>query len=240
MRRLAALLLAVALCLGTAAYAEESEVFTEVEPLDTGGSMAHFTVVNEYAAGRFSDVAPDAWYAESVKTAYELGLVRGRSETEFDPAGSVTLAEAITLAARLRAIYETGKGSFAAGEVWYQVYVDYAVDRGIIYDGQFADYTKPATRAEFAVILKNALPKRALPAVNAVEFGQIPDVEPASGYANAVYFLYNAGILAGNDALGTFAPDSAISRAAVAAIVTRMADPAQRVSVQLGDTQTGE
>lgn len=238
MRRLAALMLAAALCLG-AAFAAESEVITEVEPLDTGGSLENFTVVNEYAEGRFSDVAPDAWYAEGVKTAYELGLVRGRSETEFDPDGSVTLAEAVTLAARLRGIYETGKGSFAASEVWYQVYVDYAIDRGIIYEEQFADYAKPATRAEFAVILKNALPRSALPAVNCVESGQIPDVEPASGYANAVYFLYNAGILTGNDALGTFAPDSAISRAAVAAIVTRMADPAQRVSVQLGNAQAG-
>lgn len=235
MRKFAALLLAAVLCFCTTAYAGDDTVFTEVEPLDTGGSLEHFVFVNEADGCSFSDVDAEAWYAESVKTAYALGLVMGKSETVFDPEGSVTLAEAITLAARLRGIYETGKGSFAAGEVWYQVYVDYAVDRGIIYDGQFADYLIPATRAEFAVILKNALPKRALPAINCIEPGDIPDVELASGYANAVYFLYNAGILAGNDALGTFAPDSEISRAAVAAIVTRMADPALRVSVELGE-----
>lgn len=53
----------------------------------------------------FSDVPETAWYAENVKTAYELGFMNGKSEGLFDPAGNVTVAEGITMASRVHAIY---------------------------------------------------------------------------------------------------------------------------------------
>ena len=45
----------------------------------------------------------------------------------------------------------------------------------------------------------------------------------------AVYKLYEAGILIGNDEAGTFAPWSEITRAEVAAIISRMANPDLRM-----------
>ena len=53
----------------------------------------------------FSDVPETSWYAENVKTAFELGFMNGKSEGKFDPAGNVTVAEGITMASRLHAIY---------------------------------------------------------------------------------------------------------------------------------------
>ena len=53
----------------------------------------------------FSDVPETSWYAENVKTAFELGFMNGKSEGSFDPAGNVTVAEGITMASRLHAIY---------------------------------------------------------------------------------------------------------------------------------------
>ncbi|MBQ8759585.1 MAG: S-layer homology domain-containing protein, partial [Clostridia bacterium] len=55
----------------------------------------------------FSDVADTAWYAENVKTSYELGFMNGKGENTFDPDGSVTVAEAIALASRLHASYHS-------------------------------------------------------------------------------------------------------------------------------------
>ena len=53
----------------------------------------------------FSDVPETSWYAENVKTAYELGFMNGKAEGLFDPAGNVTVAEGITMACRVHAIY---------------------------------------------------------------------------------------------------------------------------------------
>ena len=63
-----------------------------------------FETVNTYN-GNFTDVADTAWYAENVKKAFELGFMNGKSEGKFDPNGSVTVAEAITMASRVNAIY---------------------------------------------------------------------------------------------------------------------------------------
>ena len=68
------------------------------------GVNAAFEKVNTYVSN-FSDVADTAWYAENVKTAYELGFMNGKSEGKFDPNGNVTVAEGITMAARLHATY---------------------------------------------------------------------------------------------------------------------------------------
>ena len=61
----------------------------------------------------------------------------------------------------------------------------------------------------------------------------IPDVTKGEAYAGGVYTLYRAGVLTGNDAKGTFGPETTINRAAAAAIVTRMADPALRKNMTL-------
>ncbi len=65
---------------------------------------AAFEKVNTYD-NNFSDVKDSAWYAENVKTAYELGFMNGKSEGKFDPNGNVTVVEALTMASRLHAIY---------------------------------------------------------------------------------------------------------------------------------------
>ena len=68
------------------------------------GVNAAFEKVNTYE-NNFTDVADSAWYADNVKTAYELGFMNGKSEGKFDPSGNVTVVEGITMATRLHAIY---------------------------------------------------------------------------------------------------------------------------------------
>ncbi|MBQ7399038.1 MAG: S-layer homology domain-containing protein [Clostridia bacterium] len=68
------------------------------------GTNAAFEKVNTYN-GNFSDVADSSWYAENVKTAFELGFMNGKSEGKFDPNGNVTVIEGITMTSRLHAIY---------------------------------------------------------------------------------------------------------------------------------------
>ena len=52
------------------------------------------------ANGKFKDVAANAWYAAYVGTANAYGIVNGRSDTEFDPEGTITRQEAAVMTVR--------------------------------------------------------------------------------------------------------------------------------------------
>lgn len=223
-KRLFSLAMALVLACGLAV----TPAFAASEGLD------NFRKVNTYSE-QFTDVARDAWYHDSVAAAYEYGLMQGSGDA-FNPNGTVTVAEALAMAARLRDIYYGGDGKFTQGNPWYQVYVDYALTNNLIGERQFSDYGAKAARKEFADILASAFPYSALRVINHVT--ALPDVKCTDYYAPAIYLLYNAGILTGGDAQGTFNPESTITRAEVAAIVVRMADSASRKTLAFGTQMT--
>ena len=193
-----------------------------------GASLGNFRKLAQYPKGQFTDVAEGDWFAGNVAAGYEYGLIKGTSETTYSPDNNITIAQSITLAARLHAIYNSGSESFVQGAPWYQVYVDYAAANGIILEGDYPDYDAKATRAQFACILAAAFPDSALTKINSVDIGAIPDVTGEEYYGPSVYKLYNAGVLTGSDGYGTFHPGNNIRRSEVAAIVTRMADTGLR------------
>lgn len=69
-------------------------------PPPSNPSLNNFTVKNVYTQGQFIDISSQ-WYKDSVKKVYEIGLMKGNSDGNFNPEGTITLAEAITMAARL-------------------------------------------------------------------------------------------------------------------------------------------
>ncbi len=177
----------------------------------------------------FKDVSKNAWYYDNIAASYEYGLMNGIESDKFAPDKQVSAAQAITLAARLRKLYLTGDGTFAASSPWYQSYVDYAISQKII-SSQPSDMNAALTRQEFGSILANAFPDSALPVVNNVPDGAIPDVYRSD---TGIYKLYRAGILGGNDAAGTFRPNAPITRAEAASVLVRMADPNLRLLFDL-------
>lgn len=200
-------------------------------PSSGTAGLSNFTKSNAYTAGQFTDVAAGAWYAASVQAAYEYGLMQGASANQFNINGNLTVAETITIAARLHATYQGEGYTFSAGNPWYQPYLDYAVQNGIC--STYPDYNAVISRASFAMILTNALPAEALQAKNTVEENGIPDVPSDANYHDAVYLLYRAGVLSGTDSAGTFAPFNSITRAEVAVILSNMVDPSLRKSFTL-------
>ena len=174
----------------------------------------------------FSDVWSGAWYAQDVKTCYEYGLMTGSGGGKFTPGGTLTVAQALAIACRIHDIYTNGKSTLKNGSsVWYQPYVDYAVENGIMEEGEFTDYTRPATRGETACFFAAALPPAELHAVNDID--HLTDV-PRGPYYNAVLLLYNAGVLTGSGPDCRFRPDDTITRAEIAAITCRMVQPSAR------------
>ena len=198
--------------------------------------IVHFMKTERYTQGQFSDVPANQWFTSNVADAFELGLMKGNSTSTFNPYGDVTVAEAITMAARIHSIYTAGIENIekASGNIWYQPYLNYAYENGIITTAFYnSDVTQKATRAQFAEIFANALPDEGLSIINSITDNSIPDVSISEAYAQYVYKLYRAGILIGGDANGTFSPLTYITRAEAAAIVSRMADTDKRVSFRL-------
>jgi len=59
-----------------------------------------FRNVNHGSVQRFADVREDQWFFEPVMLMVNLGIINGRTETEFSPDAPVTRAELAAIAAR--------------------------------------------------------------------------------------------------------------------------------------------
>ncbi|MCI8284664.1 MAG: S-layer homology domain-containing protein [Firmicutes bacterium] len=201
---------------------------------DKTDSEPKFSRVGSYVSGQFADVVEEEWYIDYIKAVYEMGIMKGMTDSEFGVTKNLTIAQAITMASRIFSTYENDGFQFVQSddENWFMTYVDYAAKNAIItseYSGA-ADYNATATRAQFAEIMGGAISDGELPVINNINDGDIPDVSPDTDQGKAIYRLYRAGILTG-DSSGEFMPDANITRAQVAAIMARIADAGLRVKL---------
>lgn len=123
---------------------------------------AAFAKTNTYPENKFTDVDSSAWYASEIAGAYELGFMNGKSETVMAPDGTVNVAEAVTIAARLNAAYENRTDELQNGaksESWYDIYAEYAEKYGIINKENIDSFARPARRYELCEMFAAALPK---------------------------------------------------------------------------------
>ena len=179
------------------------------------------------AGAAFSDVSADAWYAADVDDVQRYGILQGVGDNRFNPQGTMTLAEAITLAARTWA-YSRGETISAGGFHlrWYQPYVNYAAEKGICARGEFGiGYGSPCTRLTMAILFERVLPEDTRRQRNTVD--ALPDL-PNTPENRSVYSLYEQGVLTGSDACGTFLPSGELTRAEAAVILNRVLDPSRR------------
>ena len=112
---------------------------------------------------------------------------------------------------------------------WYDMYIDYAVENGIIGKTQYkeSDYNRNITRAEICDLFAMAIPDESYFApINDVK--GIPDVLRDSVGADVYLTFYKAGVLLG-DEKGNFKPKADIKRSEIAAIINRIALPESRV-----------
>ena len=112
---------------------------------------------------------------------------------------------------------------------WYDVYVDYAIENGIIEKDKFSttEYKRNITRQEICDMFASAIPEEHFTPINDVK--GIPDIHRDSKNSDVYLMLYRAGILLGADTEGNLCPDNDIKRSEIAAIVNRVALPESRV-----------
>lgn len=120
----------------------------------------------------FKDVTADDWFYNYVGTAYNYGIIRGISETEFNPNGTITREEAAVMVARAASLcgIDTEIDALAIRDVLSQFF-DYILSSdwsqgslAFCYNGKILDDSvmdiKPkeaVTRAEIASMLFNML-----------------------------------------------------------------------------------
>ncbi len=192
-----------------------------------------YTVPEKAGSGGYSDVKSSDWFYNSVEKASAMDLVNGFNDGSFRPNANLTYAQTIKLAACMNQLYNQGSVTLTNGSPnWYDSYIDYCVAGGIISREFAATVRQKANdnidRQTYVDIFAHSLPDAALSGRNSIPDNSLPDVKSGSKYYSSIYKLYRAGVLNGNDARGTFAPDKAITRAEVAAIVVRMMDSSER------------
>lgn len=186
------------------------------------------------AATKFTDVPADAWYAADVSDVQKYGIIQGVGKNQFRPSGTLTFAQAVTMAARAYEYLYGDENKYPESGAWYDPYVSYAIDTGILAPSAVpedaADYNKPCSRATMATLFYRTLSRGNNATLNNVT--AIPDV-PNDIKGHDIYALYNYGILAGSDKYGTFHPDKSISRAETAAILNRVLNTDKRKTFTL-------
>lgn len=111
----------------------------------------------------FTDVTPDAWYAQAVMKLAQMGILKGYEDGSFKPAASITRAEFATVASRFDKL-ETGSKTFSDVPLshWAYAAISSATEKGWVSgyeDGTFKP-EKAITRAEVAKLTNAVLDRQ--------------------------------------------------------------------------------
>ncbi len=170
----------------------------------------------------FTDVSDNVWYAPYAVAAAQGGLMQGTGNGRFSPLRTLTIAEVVTLTARLHAQYNSlTVPPSAQDEVWYLASYRYCLDHALFTAQELPQsvLTSPATRFWMVDLLDRAVPEgEKEPVISDVT---VPDLTIDQPYGKVVYRWYAAGITQG-DQDGCFNGSSPITRAETAAILCRV------------------
>ncbi|MBQ7792305.1 MAG: S-layer homology domain-containing protein, partial [Clostridia bacterium] len=120
----------------------------------------------------FFDVAETDWFYSYVNTAYAYGIIKGVSESEFYPNGTITREEAAVMVARAASLcgmdteielYETRNvlsqfSDYVTAAAWSQSSLAFCYREGILPDDAMEIHPgETVTRAEIAMMLSQML-----------------------------------------------------------------------------------
>ncbi len=180
----------------------------------------------------FADVPAGAWYRAGVEYAYEAGLMEGTDETVFDPQGSLTRPQLISILWDL-AGSPAADGSLPYGDVaadaWYAPALGWALANGITdrTGGEF-DPDGALQRDEAVYLLWNTAKYLGAeaPAGEGMDLSGFTDAAMTrEAYAAAMQWAVGTGLIRGIGG-GLLAPQYQLTRAQTAVMLRRFADAA--------------
>ncbi len=176
----------------------------------------------------FSDVPSTQWYYEAVSKTSASGIINGIGNNQFNPKGTLTHAEAMTLMAKVHAIYLYGNSDIIneyqkIDSHWASGIHSYCLDHRLP-TPSVSDFDTNISRGTMARYFRNSLPSKAFEEINDLSLA------PEETTNTVVQDLFKAGILIGDHS--GFRLDDSITRAEAAAIIHRVANPNVRVRVE--------
>lgn len=171
----------------------------------------------------FADVNTGAWYHEALDYVLEEGLMKGVSDSCFDPEGTLTRAMLATILYRMSGESSTGTHPFTdvAAGVWYAEAVAWAYERQIV-NGVSATAFQPdapVTREQAASMLYRYAKTMGYDVTPEGNLSQFKDADEISGYAVLpLRWAVGEGIINGTGA-DLLAPTGSATRAQIAKII---------------------
>ena len=173
----------------------------------------------------FRDVKAGEGYYENVRYVYENGIMKGTSDTEFSPDGTLTRAMCVTVLHRMAgepAAEEKNTFTDVTAGEYYEDATDWAQSNGIV-NGKTRKIFAPEdiiTRAEFSTMIWRYLYYSDLD-LKETKTADPSDLTLIPSFAKeAVALMYSSGVLNGREN-GAFDPDAPVTRAEAAAIIER-------------------
>ena len=174
---------------------------------------------------KFTDVDATvyAWAVEGIDALVKAGVIKGITDTTFEPETKTTRAHFVAMVIRaINAVDETAESTYAdvAKDYWGYAEIATAQKLGALAIlGENFEPEKVITREEMASVLYEVAKAKGIAlgeAAAAEEFSDASSI--AEGAAEAVTALQKAGIIAGMGD-GTFAPKGETTRAQAAKVV---------------------
>lgn len=181
----------------------------------------------------YEDVKTGHWAYNNVMYCKDNGLMVGTSETTFNPEGTITASEYLTVLVRMsEGGPELAERYKDEGPKWYAGYYRAAIELGIVYSSEYRTAEDTAVgipREQMALWAMRVLDNKGYgdrAASVAVNDSAIPDYNSISkGHTTAVKEAYGLGILVGTNDIGSFNPQGTLTRQEAATVFARIDQP---------------
>ena len=173
----------------------------------------------------FTDIHKNDWFYDSVKYAYENGLMKGVSNTEFAPQSDITRAMFVTVLYRIENEPQTAAAAFIDIESgsYYEKAVAWASNNGIIFgisENQFAPNDN-ITREQMAAMIYRYATFKGYDITTSGSTAYTDNGDISDYAKDAVTWAAEKSIMTGNTD-GSFAPKANTTRAQAAAVFMRV------------------
>ena len=183
------------------------------------------TTVGDEWKNPFYDIEKSDWFYDSVKYAYENGLMKGLSDTEFAPSSDITRAMFVTVIYRMEKEPQTEKCKFTDIEIgsYYEKAIAWANANGIV-SGISKDFfapSEPITREQMASIIYRYATFKGYDITTSGSTAYTDNSDISDYAKDAVTWAAEKSIMTGNTD-GSFAPKANTTRAQAAAVFMRI------------------
>ena len=176
----------------------------------------------------FKDVSPLKWYYNSVKWAYENGLLTGTSETTFEPNSPMTRGMLVTVLYRKEGrpiVQEANKFPDVNNNKYYASAITWASANNLVSgytNGKFGPEDS-ITREQIAKILYLYADYKEFDTTNSADISSYKDAAKVSGYAKKyMEWAVAEGLIKGSN--GELNPKGNATRAEISAILKRFVE----------------